>query len=45
MCKTKIYKDREKWRVRVIDTETGAIKNHIYNTEVEALAGKKKLER
>ncbi len=45
MCKTKIYKDRTKWRVRVIDTETGAVKNHIYNTEEEARAGSKKLER
>ena len=45
MQNKRFYKDRTKWRVRVIDTETGAVKNHIYNTEEEARAGSKKLER
>jgi integrase len=45
MCRTKIYRDRKKWRVRVVDTATGAIKNHIFETEELALAGRKRLER
>ena len=46
MCKvSKPYRNRSKWRVRVIDTETGAIKNHIYDTEALALAARKQLER
>jgi integrase len=46
MCRvSKPYKNRNKWRVRVIDTETGAIKNHIFDSEELALAGRKQLER
>jgi hypothetical protein len=46
MCKvSKPYKNRDKWRVRVIDTLTGAIKNHIYPTEDEAKKARVKLLR
>jgi integrase len=46
MCRvSKPYKNRDKWRVRVTDTETGATRNHIYDTEAEAIAAKPKLLR
>jgi len=46
MCRvSKPYKNREKWRVRVTDTETGAAKNYIYGTEEEAIAARPKLLR
>jgi integrase len=46
MCRvSKPYRNRDRWRVRVIDTQTGAIKNHIYATEVDALAARPKLLR
>ncbi len=46
MCRvSKPYKNRDRWRVRVIDTETGVIKNHIYPTEAEAIAARPKLLR
>ena len=46
MCRvSKPYKNRSKWRVRVTDTETGGTKNHIYDTEAEAVAARPKLLR
>jgi integrase len=46
MCKvSKPYKNRNKWRVRVTDTESDATRNHIYDTEEEALAARPKLLR
>jgi hypothetical protein len=46
MCKvSKPYKNRNKWRVRVTDTESGATRNHIYDTEEQALAARPKLLR
>jgi integrase len=46
MCRvSKPYKNRDKWRVRVTDTESGATKSYIYETEEEAIAAKPKLLR
>ena len=46
MCKvSKPYPNRNKWRVRVTDTETGSTKNHIFETETEALEARPKLLR
>lgn len=46
MCKvSKPYKNRNKWRLRVTDTESGATRSHIYDTEQEALAARPKLLR
>jgi integrase len=46
MCKvSKPYKNRSKWRVRVIDQSTGAIKNHIFDTFEAANAARARLER
>lgn len=46
MCRvSKPYPNRSKWRVRVTDTETGDIKNHIFDTEEEAEAARPKLLR
>jgi integrase len=46
MCRvSKPYPNRNKWRVRVTDTETGDTKNHIYDTKEEALAAGPKLLR
>jgi integrase len=46
MCKvSKPYKDRNKWRVRVTDTESGATRNHVYETQREALAARPRLLR
>jgi hypothetical protein len=37
MCRvSKPYKNRSTWRVRVTDTESGATRNHIYDTQKEA---------
>ena len=44
MCKvSKPYKDRDRWRVRVTDLESGAMRNYIYRTKAEALAARRKL--
>jgi integrase len=46
MCKvSKPYKNRDKWRVRVTDTESGKTRSYIYETEKEALAARPKLLR
>jgi integrase len=46
MCKvSKPYKNRNKWRVRVTDSEIGWTRNFIYDTEAEALAARPKLLR
>ena len=38
MCKTYLFKDRGKWRVRVIDTVTKKKTNHIFGSREEAEA-------
>jgi integrase len=46
MCRiSKPYPNRDKWRIRVTDTETGDVKNHIFETEELALAARPKLLR
>ena len=46
MCRvSKPYKNRSKWRVRVTDTESGATRNHIYDTQKEAFAARPTLLR
>lgn len=39
------FRDRGKWRVRIVDRETGKRKNHIYPTETAAKAAIPKLRR
>jgi integrase len=46
MCRvSKPYRNRDKWRVRVTDTESGATRNLIYDTQEEALAARPKILR
>jgi integrase len=46
MCRiSKPYRNRNKWRVRVTDTESGSTRSHIYDTEEQALAARPKLLR
>lgn len=45
MCRIKLYRDRDRWRVRVIDTDTKKTVNHVFATEQEAKAAIPKLRR
>ena len=46
MCRvSKPYKNRNKWRIRLTDTESGATRSHIYDTLDAALAARPKLLR
>lgn len=45
MCKVYVFPDRNKFRVRVVDTDTGKKKNYVYNTREEADAAVPKLEK
>lgn len=39
------FKNRDRWRVRVVDRETGKSKSHIYATEAEAMTAIPRLRR
>lgn len=45
MCRVRIFRDRTKYRVRVIDRESGRMTSSIYETEEEALAAVRKIKR
>ncbi len=45
LCRANVLKDRQKWRVRLTDIETGARKSHSFDTEAEAREAAPKLVR
>jgi len=45
MCRIKLYRDRDRWRVRIIDTDTKKSINHVFATEKEEKAAIPKLRR
>jgi len=45
MCRVNLLKDRSKFRVRVIDRETGRMTSKVYETEDEARAAVRKIKR